>query len=329
VCDAAGDTLCDTCNDIKLQDFFLDRPDRHGYPPSKDTSTTPLEKRLGFLDDIIQESDCALCHLVVRALEQSWTEMSTLFNTGLGLFGLGQARTEVVLQSCEATTSETPVRPIKIYVTCEGTRVLRAAPGGAELKFQPEWRLLADDAPVLSLKKLRHRRRILSVCDAEPMAIWYRKCKMSHPETCATFRIAREDPPETQEGDGGPKPELPPNTRLIDVQKMQLVPGERAGEFVALCYVWGKCENNKLNTTTRNLKKRQLTGGLIRVRCPKTIADAINLAKDLDIQLLWIDALCIVQDGDDKENQIQTMHRIYGLLPWPSWLLQALTRRPV
>ena len=109
------------------------------------------------------------------------------------------------------------------------------------------------------------------------------------------------------------KSKLPPHSRLVDVQKMQLEAGEQAGEFAALSYVWGNCKNKKLYTTTRNVGERQQIGGLGRVRYPKTIADAINLTKDLEIRYLWIDALCIIQDGDNLEDQIQTMDRMFGL----------------
>jgi hypothetical protein len=36
-----GDALCDTCNDTNIKDFFLDRPDRHGHAPQKDTPMSP------------------------------------------------------------------------------------------------------------------------------------------------------------------------------------------------------------------------------------------------------------------------------------------------
>jgi len=173
---AAGTTLCDTCNGINIKDFFLDRPDRHGHRPQKDTQTPPLERKLGFLSDMIKKADCAFCRLVVQALEQSWTEMPTLFNTGL--FGAYEERSEVVLQSCEATTSETPARSVEIYVLGRGgRRLVRVGPGGAEVKFRAELRLLADDAPVLGLSELGHGRSISSVCDSELVATWYTKCK--------------------------------------------------------------------------------------------------------------------------------------------------------
>lgn len=110
----------------------------------------------------------------------------------------------------------------------------------------------------------------------------------------------------------GPKPKLPPDSRFVDVQKMQLVAREQAGEFAALSYVWGKCKDEKLCITLLNVEERQQVGGLSRARYPKTIADAINLTKELEIRYLWIDALCIVQDGDNLEDEIQSMDRMFG-----------------
>ncbi|ERF71164.1 hypothetical protein EPUS_05993 [Endocarpon pusillum Z07020] len=307
--DATPETLCDTCKDIRIKDLFLDRPDRHGHRPQQDTPTPPLLMNLGYLDDIVKKPDCVLCRLVIRALEKSWTSLPVRFNKGLFH---DFARTEIVLESCEATTSEGPIRSIEIHVVCE-RRKLNRAEEDCEKKFPPELRLLVDDAPVLGLQEHGHGRLISSVCDISLMATWYRKCKTNHSENCEDFRIVNEHAFENPETDEVPQRRLPPDTRLIDVQKMQLVPGEDACEFVALSYVWGDFKNDKFETKTRNLKKRQKENGLGKVRCPRTVADAIRLVRELNIRFLWVDALCIVQDGVDKGNQIQTMDRIYGL----------------
>ncbi len=45
---------------------------------------------------------------------------------------------------------------------------------------------------------------------------------------------------------------------------------------------------------------------------PATIQDAISVARGLQLQYLWIDALCIIQDDDaDKEREVGSMGKVY------------------
>jgi hypothetical protein len=46
---------------------------------------------------------------------------------------------------------------------------------------------------------------------------------------------------------------------------------------------------------------------------PKSLQDAIIVTENLDLKLLWIDALCIVQDDAmDKAIEISTMPAVYS-----------------
>ncbi|KAF4341454.1 hypothetical protein FBEOM_4615 [Fusarium beomiforme] len=45
---------------------------------------------------------------------------------------------------------------------------------------------------------------------------------------------------------------------------------------------------------------------------PLTIQDAITVTRGLNLQYLWVDALCIIQDSnDDKEKELKNMHSFY------------------
>ncbi len=94
---------------------------------------------------------------------------------------------------------------------------------------------------------------------------------------------------------------------------MKLVMTENECEFVALSYVWGKSENENLQTKMHNLDARGEDDGLRDLMFPKTIADGISLTAELGIKYLWVDSLCIIQDDEEKAVQIQNMDRIYGL----------------
>jgi hypothetical protein len=65
-----------------------------------------------------------------------------------------------------------------------------------------------------------------------------------------------------------------------------------------------------LKTTSANLEAflKEIPWDTI----PRTIQDAINVCRMLDIQYLWVDALCILQDSEvDKHGQIAGMASIY------------------
>jgi hypothetical protein len=55
---------------------------------------------------------------------------------------------------------------------------------------------------------------------------------------------------------------------------------------------------------------------------PKTFQDAINFTRDLNLQLLWIDSLCIIQgDEDDWNQEAAKMASVYR----HSWITLAAT----
>lgn len=106
-------------------------------------------------------------------------------------------------------------------------------------------------------------------------------------------------------------------TRLIEIEQnedestylriVQIAPGQRA-EWACLSYCWGGDQPSK--TTRANITAR-LTN-LPLADLPGTIRDAIHVAAGLQIQYIWIDALCIIQDNpDDVAHEIATMPEVY------------------
>lgn len=119
--------------------------------------------------------------------------------------------------------------------------------------------------------------------------------------------------------------------RLIDVDAECLVLVKHRCDFVALSYVWGNMstilqpgldsqETPVLLTTLDNLNQLSTPGGLSpnamaemrTARLPKTIRDAIIFSREIGMQYLWIDTLCIVQDDPrDKDFMIRSMDDVY------------------
>jgi hypothetical protein len=102
--------------------------------------------------------------------------------------------------------------------------------------------------------------------------------------------------------------------RFIDVQRECVVDASSLLEptkYVALSYVWGR-EPQKVLLTNASAPQLYRPGFLSTVKnLPKTIRDAITVCQDLDISLLWVDALCIRQDGVPELDQLGIMHLIY------------------
>jgi hypothetical protein len=83
--------------------------------------------------------------------------------------------------------------------------------------------------------------------------------------------------------------------------------------YFALSYVWG--ESQQLTLTKQNLEELEREGSLFarEADLSRTIAEAIQLCRQVGHQYLWVDALCIVQDGgQEKHGQIAMMDAIYS-----------------
>ena len=80
------------------------------------------------------------------------------------------------------------------------------------------------------------------------------------------------------------------------------------GRYAALSYCWGIQQHyvTELDTLQHRIN------GIPTSSLPKTIQDAIHITRQLSIQYLWVDSLCIIQDSDDdKSQEISRMPQIY------------------
>jgi Heterokaryon incompatibility protein (HET) len=112
----------------------------------------------------------------------------------------------------------------------------------------------------------------------------------------------------------GPAPPLP--LRVIDVgspdqdiePRLQISRNSETGLYACLSYCWGGVQEYMTTQATiesyiQSLKLSDLA---------KTIQDAIKVTRMLQLRYLWIDALCIIQDGvDDKKKEMAYMGEIY------------------
>lgn len=82
-------------------------------------------------------------------------------------------------------------------------------------------------------------------------------------------------------------------------------------QYACLSHRWDNALKHH-QTTTKNLS--QFLGFLSLEKLPANFRDAVSIARDLNIQYLWIDSLCIIQSGDSGEDlgrELAKMASIY------------------
>jgi hypothetical protein len=80
-------------------------------------------------------------------------------------------------------------------------------------------------------------------------------------------------------------------------------------KYAALSYTWGPPSITQLKLTKQNEESLFSPGGIRDA--PTTIRDAVEVCKRLGIRYLWVDALCIFQDGSGIK-EINDMDKIYS-----------------
>src|SRR3569833_175690 len=115
---------------------------------------------------------------------------------------------------------------------------------------------------------------------------------------------------------------LPASFRLIDVCSSRLVSLESLPRddssselsYWALSYVWGS--EARFALTSKTIDDLQQDGSVERLvreaTLPKTLVDTIEFCRSVGQRYVWIDALCIVQDSEEKHNQVCAMDTIYS-----------------
>jgi hypothetical protein len=105
---------------------------------------------------------------------------------------------------------------------------------------------------------------------------------------------------------------LLPQLRVVDTQEMCLTEIPWTDRYVALSYVWGDASPPLL---LKNDLRFWHTKNSITDRyhlLPKSIQDAMEVVRRLDLRYFWFDSLCLLQDDpDDLRKSINNMDMIY------------------
>ncbi|KAK9424293.1 hypothetical protein SUNI508_13746 [Seiridium unicorne] len=108
-------------------------------------------------------------------------------------------------------------------------------------------------------------------------------------------------------------------TRVIDVgstlhPRLRLVETRTSlkEKYIALSHCWGKLtEDQKFCAEKANMA--QIKHDIDYTRLPKTFKDAVRCTRELGIQYLWIDSICIIQDDKkDWQAESQKMETVFS-----------------
>ncbi|KAJ4304969.1 hypothetical protein N0V90_000497 [Kalmusia sp. IMI 367209] len=105
---------------------------------------------------------------------------------------------------------------------------------------------------------------------------------------------------------------------VIDLLEKCISVIEPSTRYAVLSYVWGAAEQLRLLTSNYSdlTSKGSLEMDHYGARIPRTIRDAMELTVRLGERFLWVDALCLVQDGPNFAEEVLRMDRVYSEAIW-------------
>jgi hypothetical protein len=128
---------------------------------------------------------------------------------------------------------------------------------------------------------------------------WLRDCNDSHSDH--GYDSAKDSDLPTRVLDVGDS-ETPERLRLRHTKG-------KLGKYIALSHCWGgaaplRTEKATIEAHSQVVKFHHL---------PKTFQDAVTVARELGVQFLWIDSLCIIQDDkEDWQCESECMEKVFA-----------------
>lgn len=118
-------------------------------------------------------------------------------------------------------------------------------------------------------------QRVPSLYNPARIRLWLKHCEQHHGSRCNEGVLGMH------------------GMRLIDCVEMKVVEADPCWKWVALSYVWGMYDVQRLGWS-------------------RTVLDAAKVTQEIGYRYLWVDKHCIGQsESSHKEEQIRNMHKIY------------------
>ncbi|KAJ8129636.1 hypothetical protein O1611_g3997 [Lasiodiplodia mahajangana] len=149
--------------------------------------------------------------------------------------------------------------------------------------------------PVLPKPESRTRARLFNH--------WLQDCDKSHTRVCSRVDIPRKQPKRLLDlGDSG-----------SSTIKLDCYPDNRkSSEYVILSHPWGTDKSKWFRTTSDNID--EFKRSIDFKKLPRNFQDAVTVTKNLGFRYLWIDSICIIQEGKDADfhTEKEFMEDYYG-----------------
>jgi len=302
-------TLCNVCEKVDLRQLHakLVDEDKDGKIERR---LEPRDNDLGYVDEIVQMKDCALCRLVTKVLRMSWTAIPLHTRHG--------ERIRCFIPTDFKDAMKTKILKRRNWELEVSLDVYGKDLGPSQEKIHSSTIRLADsdthrvtgEGGVFALGRIYDA----ACCDLDFIVKSYRNCVDSHGPACdmsvhlrQKFAPFREVLQEVTQKSGLMSKAL----HFIDVQDCCIKPSSGDCRWLALSYVWGKA--NFIRLTKSNYDALTTPGYLKHVRLPRTIQESMELVSKLSERYLWVDSMCIIQDDEEnKMAQIKNMGTIYN-----------------
>lgn len=288
----SANSLCQRCSELELsRDKFIVR-EQDTQPGLERSDPSGLQaSQLGFIDEIYRRRKCPLCRLIFHATSsQDGHGLGTVGYDGLTIKGERvSCFLEWQLDGREARDKELPSHSWEAK-----TRRIRIFSKAAAF---PDAHIVLTEKASQGDPSFFGQRIHSAEVDMNLLRRWMNLCENYHGVSCHD--------PQTRPFEGQ-------KLRLIDVHKMSLVEELASCRYVALSYVWGR-DAVQTMTVNANSQDAYIEGAFEHTPLGQTIGAAIELCKALDVDYLWVDRLCIIQDNfEDKDHLIRNMDSIFG-----------------
>ncbi|KAK3991450.1 heterokaryon incompatibility protein-domain-containing protein [Cladorrhinum sp. PSN332] len=309
---AESGRLCGVCSKVDFARYFSSVVNKN-EGTSAPIAHPEAALRLGSLADIAERSSqCDFCYLVVEALTVRWSCSGTPSERRnavakakdkagepaqclLFSFVTGRSR------SGDPDPWDPKHESYNIGLTTtrgDADRVIRPTPWSLEGSIA----LMYRDAEKIGREPLGNGRLVPPLLDCALIRGWLREYESEHvPASSSSPSLC--NPEGTQDIE---------DLLVIDTRAMCVVEAPKPCRFVALSYCWGTAPVFRLVKSNREALAHVGSVNAVWDRLPTTVRDAITLCRDLGVQYLWVDSICIVQDDDaHRSAQIAQMNKIY------------------
>ncbi|KAL1617098.1 hypothetical protein SLS56_011140 [Neofusicoccum ribis] len=286
---ASETEICLHCRHLRLRHFFVCT----SLPGERYRS---LRLRLGNLEELRQRSEnCVFCNLICAAVETQCIAAKDLLEERLDNMFPELYSTERSVYLSRNRRTEIVYAKSFLGENARGIQKVDSTPLTVHIET-------FTTTPQASLSKEGLRKAAVSIdrtLSWEKVKGWLEECDSKHQHETQLEKASEII--------------LPPGFMVLDVKNKCIVDGTPDCRYIALSYVWGAFQPGDLATTKSTIDFLKKPASLNKETVPATIWDSLAVCQELDVPFLWVDRLCIVQDGEaQKMEQINGMDAIYS-----------------